>query len=205
MPNLLILGAGGHGRAVQDLAFACGWATVGFLDRAPGPRIIGTDEDLKRCMTKYAVDGVILGIGNTAMARREALFEHLRHLRLTSPTLRHPSAVIAPDASLGRGVTVFPGVVLGAAVDVDDNVVLYSGAIVEHECRLGPHVYLSPGVVLSGGVTIEDGAFLGSGAIVLPGVTVGRGAVVGAGAVVVRDVEPGSTVMGVPARVRRSA
>ena len=47
---------------------------------------------------------------------------------------------------------------------------------------------------------IEDGAFLGAGAIVLPGVTVGRDAIVGAGAVVTRDVPPGETVVGVPAR-----
>ena len=50
-------------------------------------------------------------------------------------------------------------------------------------------------------VRIEDGAWLGAGAIILPGVTVGRDAIVGAGAVVTRDVPPGETVTGVPARV----
>jgi acetyltransferase-like isoleucine patch superfamily enzyme len=49
-------------------------------------------------------------------------------------------------------------------------------------------------------VRIEDGAWLGAGAIVLPSVTVGRDAIVGAGAVVTRDVPPGATVVGVPAR-----
>ncbi len=49
-------------------------------------------------------------------------------------------------------------------------------------------------------VRIEDGAWLGAGAIVLPGVTVGRDAIVGAGAVVTKDVPPGETVVGVPAR-----
>jgi acetyltransferase-like isoleucine patch superfamily enzyme len=53
--------------------------------------------------------------------------------------------------------------------------------------------------------TIEDGASLGSGAVILGGVTVGAGAVVGGGAVVTRDVEPGETVAGVPARIIRSS
>jgi acetyltransferase-like isoleucine patch superfamily enzyme len=50
-------------------------------------------------------------------------------------------------------------------------------------------------------VTIEDDVYIGSAAVVLPGVRIGRGAVVGAGAVVSRDVDEGSVVTGVPARV----
>ena len=48
---------------------------------------------------------------------------------------------------------------------------------------------------------VERGASLGSGAVVLGGVHVGAGALVGAGAVVTKDVSPGATVVGVPARM----
>jgi acetyltransferase-like isoleucine patch superfamily enzyme len=48
---------------------------------------------------------------------------------------------------------------------------------------------------------IERRASLGSGAVILGGVRIGEGALVGAGAVVTRDVAPGETVAGVPARV----
>ncbi len=53
--------------------------------------------------------------------------------------------------------------------------------------------------------TIEDGASLGSGSVILGGVTVGANAIVGAGAVVTRDVPPGGTVAGVPAKITRSS
>lgn len=43
-------------------------------------------------------------------------------------------------------------------------------------------------------------ASLGSGVIVMGGVRIGEAAVVGAGAVVTRDVAPGETVIGLPAR-----
>ncbi|HEY1285830.1 MAG TPA: acyltransferase [Solirubrobacterales bacterium] len=50
---------------------------------------------------------------------------------------------------------------------------------------------------------VERGASIGSGATVLGGVRIGPGAIVGAGAVVTRDVAPGETVAGNPARPLR--
>jgi maltose O-acetyltransferase len=52
-------------------------------------------------------------------------------------------------------------------------------------------------------VQIGSDVWIGGGAIILPGVTIGNGAVIGAGSVVTRDVGPGQTVMGNPARPRR--
>jgi len=51
-------------------------------------------------------------------------------------------------------------------------------------------------------VTIGERVWIGGGAIILGGVRVGDGAIVGAGSVVTRDVAPGTTVVGNPARIR---
>ena len=50
-------------------------------------------------------------------------------------------------------------------------------------------------------VNIGQDVWIGGGAIILPGVTIGDGAIVGAGSVVTKDVAPGVTVVGNPARV----
>ena len=50
-------------------------------------------------------------------------------------------------------------------------------------------------------VIIEDDVYIGCNTTVLAGVTIGRGARVGAGSVVAKNVAPGTTVAGVPARV----
>ncbi|MDN5357399.1 MAG: maltose O-acetyltransferase [Candidatus Methanomethylophilaceae archaeon] len=49
-------------------------------------------------------------------------------------------------------------------------------------------------------VTIESDAWIGAGSIILPGVKIGKASIVGAGSVVTRDVPPGTTVAGNPAR-----
>lgn len=59
------------------------------------------------------------------------------------------------------------------------------------------------GVEFGKPIVIGRNVWIGGGAIILPGVTVGDDAVIGAGSVVTRDVAPGATVMGNPAREKR--
>jgi sugar O-acyltransferase (sialic acid O-acetyltransferase NeuD family) len=206
--RLLILGAGGHGRAVADLAGECGWIVVGFTDRSGTvghSDVLGRDADALSLLRAGRIDAAIVGVGNTSLARRAELFQFLKASGIAVPSLTHPRAVISRSCRIGEGSVVFPGSVLGASVEIGDNAVIYSGAVAEHGCRIADHAYLSPGVILSGKVTVETGAFLGSGAVVVPGVTVGKGAIVSAGAVVLKDVPAGETVMGVPARPKAVA
>lgn len=203
--RLLILGGGGHGRAVADIAVECGWTVAGFAERAGGPKrpdVLCDDAQTAALMAAGGVDGAVVGVGNTALGRRAELFELLKTAGARIPSLVHPRASVSRDCRIGEGTVVSAGCVLGPGVEIGANVVIYSNAVAEHDCRVGDHCYLSPGVILSGSVTVEAGAFLGAGAVVLPGVTVGKDAVVGAGAIVTADVPAGHTVVGIPARSR---
>lgn len=124
-------------------------------------------------------------------------------------------ALVREDTSVGESVSVGSATIVEHHVTLGDGVRLHSRCFVPEHSVLEPGAWLGPGVILTNarypnrpdtkerleGVLIEEGAVVGAGAVVLPGVVIGRGALVGAGAVVVRDVRPGATVVGNPARV----
>jgi acetyltransferase-like isoleucine patch superfamily enzyme len=56
-------------------------------------------------------------------------------------------------------------------------------------------------VFVGGRVEIGDDVVIHPHATILPGVKIGDGAVIGAGSVVIKDVPPGVTMMGNPAKV----
>jgi serine O-acetyltransferase len=98
----------------------------------------------------------------------------------------HPGATIGKRLLIDHGM----GVVIGETAEIGDNVTLYQ------QVTLG-------GVSLDARKrhpTIEDDVVIGAGAAVLGPFTVGKGARIGANAVVLKEVEPGTTVVGVPAR-----
>jgi acetyltransferase EpsM len=72
---------------------------------------------------------------------------------------------------------------------------------VAHDCLVGDFCNLNPAATLCGNVQLGEGCSIGAGATVIEKVKIGAGTIVGAGAVVIRDLPPGVTAVGVPARV----
>ena len=75
-----------------------------------------------------------------------------------------------------------------------------NGIVIHPASRIGPNCLLFQQVTLAGGPTLGGHVDVGAGAKILGTVTIGDHAVVGANAVVTRDVPPGVTVVGIPAR-----
>lgn len=119
-----------------------------------------------------------------------------------------PGAVIRDQVEIGDQAVVMMGAVINIGAEIGAGSMIDMGAILGGRALVGKNCHIGAGTVLAGvvepasakPVTIEDDVLIGANAVVLEGVTVGKGAVVGAGSVVTKDVEPGTVVMGTPAR-----
>jgi len=211
---LVIIGAGGHGREVLDVAEAINAVSPRFevlgvvadhadrelLARRGAVHLGSVDALIEGSLADLPLDTVVvLAIGDPAT--RKALADRLDSTVYgVAPALVHPHATVGADVRLGDGAVLAAGSRVTTNVTIGAHVQLNVAAVVSHDSVVGDHATLSPGVLVNGSVTIGAGAFLGTGAIVTPGRTLGPWSVVGAGAVVVHDVPGGVTATGVPAR-----
>jgi sugar O-acyltransferase (sialic acid O-acetyltransferase NeuD family) len=198
--KLVIIGAGGHGSVIADIARLNGYESIVFLDdacteRADGYPVVGRVSD----HTRYTADSdFFIAIGGNAT--RQRLFGILADSGASVATLIHPAAVIGEHVTVGKGTAIMAGAVVNPGTAIGNGVILNTCASVDHDCHVGDFVHIAVGAHLCGTVTVGDGAFICAGATVINNVSVCGDTTVGAGAVVVRDITEKATYVGVPAR-----
>lgn len=111
------------------------------------------------------------------------------------------SAQISKYASIGCGSIVLAQSLIEADVTIGKSCLLNVGAVITHDVVVEDHCDIGPKAILLGGAKISEGSSIGAGAVVMPRIQVGKNSKVGAGAVVTKDVLPGQTVVGIPAKV----
>jgi sugar O-acyltransferase (sialic acid O-acetyltransferase NeuD family) len=210
--RIIIVGAGGQARdtawLVRELAEAgaplelVGFVVSDLTKLSPrDSEVLGDLHWLER--EAKSVDALALGIGTPGA--RLALAAELSSAfpRLEWPALVHPRSVFdRSSARLGRGAMLAAGVHGSVNIELEEFALVNIGVTLGHEARIGAGSVVNHGASISGGVKLASGVLVGTGARVLQYLEVGAGATVGAGAVVTRNVLPGVTVVGVPARAR---
>jgi sugar O-acyltransferase (sialic acid O-acetyltransferase NeuD family) len=166
------------------------------------PLYVGMDGFREWQRTRGSIADVhfCVAIGGGASGDRLHMHADLVAAGLAPLTVRHRAAFIATDASVGEGCQILAASTVATQARLGRCVIVNTAASVDHECHIGDGAHIGPGAVLAGEIRVGPRVFVGAGATILPRITIGEAAVIGAGAVVTRDVAPGTTVVGVPAR-----
>lgn len=202
MKKLVIIGAGGHGKVVADIAAKNGYTNITFLDDNDAVKtcgdyiVVGTSKEA----VKYTDADFFVAIGNAT--RRRKIQSDIVTAGLHVVSLFHPNSVIAPHVKIGGGTVVMAGVVINPYTEIGQGCIINTCASIDHDTNIADYVHVSVGSHIAGTVKIGKETLIGAGAVVSNNVHICERCVVGAGAVVVKDIEKRGTYVGVPARLK---
>lgn len=198
--QLVIIGAGGHGRVAQDIAKYT-YSKIVFLDdsdvRHENVVLVGKTKDY----IKYIGNSdFFIAIGNNPI--REKVLDMVQSSGGKIVSLIHPDSVISDSVKIGAGSVVMAGAVINANAEIGNGCIVNTCSSVDHDCTIDDFCHISVGAHLAGTVQVGKRTFVGAGATVINNISICADCMVGAGAVVVKDIEKRGTYVGVPAVIK---
>lgn len=160
--NLLIIGAGGHGKVVAEIAADCGYEQIDFLDDN-SPEAIGKISDLEKFIGQY--ERAFVGIGNNRF--RGELIEKLESVGYKVPVLIHSTAYISRTAKIEKGTVVEPKAIVNANTVIHTGCIISVGAIVDHDVVIEKCCHINAGAIVKAGATVEEYTKLEAGEVKL--------------------------------------
>jgi UDP-N-acetylbacillosamine N-acetyltransferase len=149
--NLLVLGAGGHGRVVKETAEAMGYFnSVDFLDDN-SELAIGKCKDFKHYTDEYFYAFVAIGNNEERMRWSEELYD----TGFKFPILVHPAAYVSPLANIGGGSIIGENAVVNTYSIVERCCIISIGALVDHDSFVGEYVHIDAGSIVKAGSCVE--------------------------------------------------
>lgn len=199
--RIMIIGAGGHGKVVADIARLNGYKEILFLDddisRKTNGRyqVVGTSNDIDRYKEEY---DFFVAVGGNDM--RERITVKLSEMNIEQPILIHPSATVDETVKIGEGTVIMANAVINADSKIGRGCIINTSASIDHDCIIDDYVHISPGAHIAGGVQIGRKTWIGAGSTVINNVSICEQCIVGAGSVVIKDIAECGTYVGSPAR-----
>ncbi|WP_213819030.1 acetyltransferase [Garciella nitratireducens] len=207
MSKLLILGAGGHGKVVAEIASLIKqWDEIAFLDdneelkEVNGYKVIDKLRNYKLYKEEY--EHAFVAIGNNKF--RINLIDKLLKEGFKIPVLIHPFTAISSNVNIGKGTVVMAGAVINTNTVIGKGCIINTSSSIDHDCILEDGVHISPGVHVGGTVNIGKCAWVCIGSSIANNIAIGKNVIVAAEAAVTKNVPDNVMVAGVPAIFKKN-
>ena len=159
--SLLILGAGGHGKVIKEIAEALGYSKIAFLDDN-STEAIGKIADTKAFVAEY--QEAFVGIGNNKI-RGEQLARLVQE-GFKIPVLVHTTAYISKSAVIGKGTVVEPMAIINSNSKIGTGCIISVGAIVDHDSVLENSAHVNAGAICKAGSFVTRETRIDAGQVV---------------------------------------
>jgi sugar O-acyltransferase (sialic acid O-acetyltransferase NeuD family) len=188
--KIAIIGAGGHGKVVGEIALLNHYENIFFFDDKIDEiktfpfTICGNLDYLKNHLKEY--DDFFVAIGDNYI--RHDKVEWLKKEKVNLVTLTHPKSTISKFSLLGMGSCVMANAVVNAGTLIKDGVIINTSSSIDHDCIIDDYAHISPNCSLSGNIRIGKYSHLGTGTSIHPGINVGDNVKTGIGSKIFRDI-----------------
>ena len=207
MKNLIIIGAGGMGREIYDLAtlckeYNCEYVIKGFLDNSIDvleefngyPPVIST------------IDNYIIGDDDVFTCSMGNVIDKKKNIQIILDkggefiNLIHPDAYIGKNSKIGVGCILLKNAYIGVDCVIDDYVLIQLSAVIGHDVKVGKYSRIDNFVVCVGGTELKEGVTVYTSSVINHKVIVEKNSTVGACSFVIRKVKENTVVYGNPAK-----
>ena len=188
--KLAIIGAGGHGKVIGEIALLKKYKKIHFFDDNVSKikkypfEIIDTLNYLKKNLSNY--DAFFVAIGNNYLRRNKVNW--LKRLDVNIVSLIHPKSTVSKFSSLGVGTCVMANAVINSGSLINEGVIINTSASIDHDCTIDNFAHISPNCGLSGNVCVGKFTHLGTGTSVHPGVKIGNEVKTGIGSRIYKNI-----------------
>ena len=190
--KLAIIGAGGHGKVVGEIAFLKKYKNVNFFDdqfkycKDNFPFLVkGTIENLLKSLKNY--NEFFVAIGDNQI--RSEKIKLLQELKLKIINLIHPKSTVSKNCILGKGICVMANAVVNSGTTINNGVIINTSAVVDHDCFIDEFSHISPNCSLSGSVEVGKLTHVGTGSAVHPSIKIGKNVKIGVGNKIFRNID----------------
>lgn len=157
--KLVILGSGGYGNTVLDIAEQLGYEIVAILD----------DKDKNHPLSSYREyisddTEFIVAFGNNEF--RLSWCEEIFNDGGKLATLIHHTAYVSPKANIGMGSVILPKAIVNTGTKVGVGCIINLGAIVDHDCIIENGVHICVGAIVKGNNVISKCTKIEAGEII---------------------------------------